>query len=325
MIGLLSFVLECAAVAASIAVLSSVAIAVLWLLLDRVLALGSPTARAETAFSFAIVPALLSIGATGAAALPPITAVLGWTKDHCSHHLHHLHLCLIHSPGLRPALAAVGAFSIAVFVVRVAVLVHGQLQMKRTIDGLVGLASTTGTLLEIPGEPRLCHAIGFFRGRILLSQSMRSRLDPEQLRSALAHETAHLRRRDPLANLVLSLAGVFHVPGVSTMFSRAYRHAAEEACDDHAASIVGDRSVVAGALVSVAALQRGLSLGWSVPAFGELLEGRVRRLLDGDCQRSRPSHALAIGAVMTAVVLGAALDESATLHHAVETLLHHVF
>lgn len=324
MIAVLSFVLECAAVAVAIATLASIGVAVGWMAF-RPLAVRSPTARAEAAFTFAILPALLAVAGTAAAGLPPILAALGLAKDHCTHHLHHLHLCLIHSAGLRPALATIGAFSIAAFVVRTAALVHAQLEMKRTIDGLVRLASVTADLLEVPGEPRLCHAIGLFRGRILLSRSMRAHLGPDHLRSALAHETAHLRRRDPLANLLLSIAGLFQVPGLSTMFSRAYRNAAEEACDDHAALIVGDRSLVAEALVSVAALQRGSNLGWSVPAFGELLEGRVRRLLDGRCASWRSSHALSIGALVSTVIVAAALAQSAALHHTIETILHHAF
>lgn len=325
MIALLSFVLECGAVAAAIATLASIAILVTWSPLRPVIARGSPSARAEAAFIFGVAPAILAIAGTAAAALPPILAAFGWAKDHCPHHLHHLHLCLVHSGGLRPTLATIGAFSLAAFVVRAAALAHAQLHMKRTLDGLVRLASTTGSLLEIPGEPRLCHAIGFFRGRILISRRLRALLDPDQLRSALAHERAHLERRDPMAHLVLSIAALFHPPGLSTICSRAYRSAAEEACDDRAASIVGDRALVADALVAVAALQRGSSLGGSVPAFGELLEGRVRRLLSDACARSRPSHALSMGAVMSAVVLASALLESSKLHHAVETLLHQLF
>jgi Zn-dependent protease with chaperone function len=107
----------------------------------------------------------------------------------------------------------------------------------------------------VPGT-KMCHATGLLRRRIMLSSDLAARLSPEELTSALAHEEAHLCRRDPLARLVLAVAGLFVPPPLAAFFRRRHGQAAEEACDAVAADRVGDGATVAAALVRVAALQR---------------------------------------------------------------------
>ena len=325
----LSFMLECVAVAALIGTVTSLLVVGSWLTVRPLVARAGPSARAEVAFVLGLLPALAAIGATIAAALPPLLSAVGLAADHCPSHLHHLHLCITHSGGIRPALAAIGSLSLASFVARAGWFGYSQLQLRRTLAGLLRLASSSDSsrpVVQIPGAPRFCHAVGLFRGRILLSVGLLERLPSDQLRSALAHERAHLLRRDPLANLLLSMAGLFQPPGLSAILSRAYRNAAEEACDDHAASLVGDGSLVAEALVAVAAIQRGAALGEAAPAFGEqLLENRVRRLLSGSLSKPRGSLALKIGGIAASIVLLSALVQAPFLHHAVETVLHQLF
>jgi hypothetical protein len=325
MIAALAFLLECAAVAAAVGVLTSLGVGAVFLLPWPAPRLR-PALRADGVFVLGTLPAVVALAVVAAAAAPSLSAVLGWSRDHCGIHGHHLHLCILHSSGLRPVLAAVGAVALATFLFRAGALVWRVSRTRARLTALEALGSSRPgefPVVAVPGAPRLCHAAGVLHRRILLSASLEGALAPLELRGALAHEEAHLRRRDPLAALLLSLAGLFVPPPLARVFLSAYQAAAEEACDVEAVLAVGDGTVVAEALVKMAALQRRAAPVAGVPAFGVLaLEQRVRRLLDEEARPAAPSRALLLAAGVGAGVLAFALHHAAFLHHAVETALH---
>ncbi|RKH07114.1 M56 family metallopeptidase [Corallococcus carmarthensis] len=325
MIALLAFLLECAAVAATVGVLASLLVRGAFMLPWPASRLR-PAFRADGAFVLGTLPAVVALAVVAAAAAPSLSAVLGWSHDHCGSHGHHLHLCILHSSGLRPVLAVVGAVALATFIFRAGALVWRVMRTRARLAALEALGSTrpgTFPVVAVPGAPRLCHAAGVRHRRILLSASVEEVLASSELSGALAHEEAHLRRRDPLAALLLSLAGLFVPPPLARVFLSAYQTAAEEACDVEAVLAVGDGTVVAEALVKMAALQRRASTVAGVPAFGKLaLEQRVRQLLEGEARPAAPSRALLSAACAGAGVLTLALVHAAFLHHAVETALH---
>lgn len=329
MMAALAFLLECAATAALIGLAVSLLVWPTLLVLRGRTLQRVPALRADLVFVLGTLPALASMGVVAAAAAPPLAAALGLAADHCLGHGHHVHLCFLHSTHVRPLLAAVGAFSLAVFLFRAGGVVLRVLRMRARLAALESLGTPRPGLfpiVSVPGAPRLCHAAGFVRGRILLSASLEESLTPTELRSALAHEEAHLRRRDPLSGLLLGVAGLFAAPFLARACATLYQTAAEEACDAEAAATVGDGGLVAGALVKVATLQRKLSnVVADAPAFGALaLERRVRLLLDEEA-RAATAHALRVaGAVALAAGLFA-LAHTAFLHHAVETALHLLF
>lgn len=76
-------------------------------------------------------------------------------------------------------------------------------------------------------------ATGMGRGSVLLPRRGIRELDPRALEMVLAHEMAHLARRDPLVGSLRHLLLVlwwFHP--VAWALVRAHRRAAEDACDD---------------------------------------------------------------------------------------------
>lgn len=327
---LLAFLLECAATAAFIGTALSL---LTWPLLAALR--GStlrriPAVRADLAFVLGTLPAVGALVVVSAAAAPSLGAALGLWNDHCSSHGHHFHLCILHSAGLRPVLAAAGAFSLAIFLFRAGWLARRVVEMRERLAALEELGTWRPgpfPIIAVPGAPQLCHAVGHVHRRILVSESLTAALSAPELRGALAHEEAHLRRRDPLAGLLLAVAGLFTAPFFSRAFLSAWQTAAEEACDTDAACAVGDGSLVASALVRVATLQRQAAHTLeAVPAFGAIaLERRVRLLLDGEARVASSARALlAVGSV-GAVGLLLALQHAPFLHHAVETVLHHFF
>lgn len=330
MIPVLAFVLECAATAAFIGVTVALLCAAALLLLRPLLRHLAPAHRADAHAVLGALPALATLALVAAAALPPVLAALGLARDHCLSHVHHLHLCLVHAAGLRPGLAAVGALALAVFLFRTASLLSRVGALRAHVAALAALGTpregAAFPVVCVPGPACLCHATGLRRRRILLSAQLEQALPPPALSSALAHEECHLHRRDPLVGLLLAAAGLFAPPLLARLFLDGFRRAAEEACDAEAARAVGDGAVVAAALVQVAALQRRThpALGDAV-AFGELaLERRVQLLLEGPGPAGGRGQALRLTLVLSSAAMLLSLAQSSFLHHAVETLLHHL-
>ena len=156
--------------------------------------------------------------------------------------------------------------------------------------------------------------LGFLRPEIFVSAGLAARADARSLETVLAHERAHVRRREPLRRLLAALAIAFHLPGVARSLGRALRAAEEASADAEAARSLGDRGRVAEALVRFARMRAAAPL--AVGFHGEALEQRVREVLAPEPQGSGPrASALLLGA---AAALALALLAAPLLHRAVE-------
>ena len=139
-------------------------------------------------------------------------------------------------------------------------------------------------------------AVGVFRPVVLLPASVVSGLTAAQLELVLAHELAHVRRRDPLVNLLQTVAEtlLFYHPA-AWWASRVMRGEREHICDDLALEATGgDRLAYAEVLgrlersraplpaarftTLLTTLFTPFSTPFSTKATGSLLP-RVRRLL----------------------------------------------
>lgn len=99
-------------------------------------------------------------------------------------------------------------------------------------------------------EPCVC---GAFRLAVFLPERWLSAASAGALDAVLAHELAHVRRRDPWVNLVQRLVevGLFFHPGWHWL-SRSLRHQREHLADTLAVRVTGDPVALAWALESVA-------------------------------------------------------------------------
>lgn len=322
----LGVLLECAA----IAVLLSFGAAVVSLALVALGATRSPVVKADVAFVAAVMPALIVVVALAAALSPTMLGALGVSAaDHCPEHMHHPHLCFVHFGGMRPAAAVLGAFALAVFTVRAVTLIGRHVRTAKSIGDLELLGETkTGAafpLVQLPGAPRVCHAVGAVRRRVLVSAALIERLSSGAWSAVRAHEEEHLRRRDPLAMIVAEAALLFVPPVFASALGRAFRRAAEGACDAAAARALGDPVVVAEGLLEAARIVGTRQSYLGAPGATDLsLEERVRDLLENPTAKARPALGFAAVAALTVAlgVLGVSQDE--TLHHALETLLFHL-
>jgi len=119
---------------------------------------------------------------------------------------------------------------------------------------------------------------GWWHPIVLLPASLLSGLDPMLLEALLAHELAHVRRQDYLANLLQSLCEtlLFYHPAV-WWISAKIRATREEVCDDLAAKAIGEPRRLALALAELDLFQL------PAPALGAHqgdLMTRIKRLLN---------------------------------------------
>jgi beta-lactamase regulating signal transducer with metallopeptidase domain len=122
-------------------------------------------------------------------------------------------------------------------------------------------------------------------GEICIPEAALTDLDAEQQRGLLAHELAHLARRDPLwLDSVSLMERVFFFQPFNRLARRELQHVAEYMCDDWAAARTGSGVPLAKCLARVAEWIQSSPLGVPVPGMAEqrsLLVARIARLIDG--------------------------------------------
>jgi beta-lactamase regulating signal transducer with metallopeptidase domain len=164
--------------------------------------------------------------------------------------------------------------------------------------------------------------MGLRRPAIYVTTSLQEQLSLRDYKAMLAHEAAHLRRRDGLARVFLSLFyALFPLPGSGSL-QRDWHHATERDCDAEAACRIGSAPDVAAALLRVAqVIARSATAvpgGACFAAFGDDIEGRVQALLALPAAPTRvlPTRLVILG-------LGLLLAASSWLHHVVEWFVLH--
>jgi bla regulator protein blaR1 len=172
---------------------------------------------------------------------------------------------------------------------------------------------------------------GLLRPRVVVSRSVASALEGDQLAAALKHERAHRASADNLKRLLLLLAPEA-LPGVSLFrpLDRAWARLAEWAADDWAAADASSSIALAEALVRVARLGAAPRTSPLVSAFvppGEDISTRVNRLLNGASYASGHSQILgsALFASLFAVpfaVVAVAPGSLSAVHQLLERLMH---
>lgn len=146
--------------------------------------------------------------------------------------------------------------------------------------------------------------IGCVRPIVLLPAAVITGLSPRELETILLHELAHVRRFDPLVNLMQTMleAVLFYHPAM-WWIARVVRAERERACDDLAVELSGDRLAYVRALATLEDARAVPAA--AVAARGGSLVARVRRLVrrpqHGD--DVRPASLLAILALLAMLAL----------------------
>jgi len=150
---------------------------------------------------------------------------------------------------------------------------------------LGALAARIGAPLGVPvrGVERLAAPItvGWWRPVVLVPAAMLTQMPPALLEAMLAHELAHIVRRDYLINVLQAVveALLFFHPVVWWLSARL-RAERELVADELASHATGDRRALARALQALTLAPASLpSMGWAVPARGGSLLQRVEALV----------------------------------------------
>ncbi len=159
-------------------------------------------------------------------------------------------------------------------------------------DGLLVKGESSVPVLRISRVVPALTAAGIFRPLVLMSDAVEAVLNASELRSALRHELAHVRRRDNLKKLLLRFV-VF--PGMATL-EVAWSQATEIAADDAAVSTASEALDLAAALIK---LSRLATLP-SAPDIATTLihaplasvNARIERLIAWNGQQQKPALGL---------------------------------
>ena len=175
----------------------------------------------------------------------------------------------------------------AVAVVLLARLVAGAMAARRLIqssdriDGWSGVREST--LIATPVT------VGALRPYILLPHTWRT-WSPDALAAVLAHERAHVRRRDvPMTILAHINRALFWFHPLAWWLDRQIAVDAEHAADDAAIRDVGEGRRYAEVLIQIATAASGRTERVAWPAIGmhgsSRLGARIDRILGGDVMR----------------------------------------
>ena len=144
---------------------------------------------------------------------------------------------------------------------------------------------------------------GVLRPVLLLPAATLAGLTTQQLEAVLAHELAHVRRRDYLVNLLQTgLETILYYHPAVWWASHVVRTEREHCCDDIAIACTGDRVAYATALLEMEQ-SRGAAPQLAMAATGGRLKSRIARVMGVRAE----SHALSpMGLVFLALMLAAA-------------------
>ena len=154
-------------------------------------------------------------------------------------------------------------------------------EWQRTLDSIAASVMTSrpvslvvSSLVEVP------EVIGWLRPAILVPVGALTGLPVEQITALLAHELAHIRRHDYLANIAQNVveAVLFYHPAV-WWISQRIREERELCCDDVAVAASGDALTYARALAHLESIQPP-RLKTALAANGGSLLNRLQRLID---------------------------------------------
>ena len=175
----------------------------------------------------------------------------------------------------------------------------------------------TGALTVLPIAAAVAYAVPGPRERIVVSSGMLRSLDPSERRVLLAHERAHLRLGHHRYLRIGEIAAAA-VPLLRPLLARL-RFATERWADEEAATEIGDRRLVARAVVR-AALAQGRAVS-PQPALASLgVPARVEALLAGPAARPWRLEVLVVGVV--GIGSAAVVSSGVQLHHLLSLAAH---
>ena len=185
-------------------------------------------------------------------------------------------------------------------------------ELQRAFTRLLGkFCRTAGVRLLESAEAAVPMLAGFFKPAVLLPLRVISGLSEREIEAILAHELAHLVRRDAWSNLAqVAIETLFFYHPAMWWIGRCARQERENAADDLALEVCADRRVYAGALAQLAELR--LDSRSALAATGGSLLARIQRIVrPAQVESPAGGWSLDIPALLTALAFAAAFQVGA--------------
>jgi Zn-dependent protease with chaperone function len=281
----------------------------------------APVAQARVWLSAAFLPALAAMAVMAAALAPSF----GWILDHCAvapdPHAHP-HICADRHQEVLPsalvlAVGAALAVRVLVTAVRLGRASVASVIARRALGRLASPEVVAGALVLPFDEPQ-AFIVGLARPSLFVTRGLLSPQHCEHLEAVLAHERAHVRRRDALRRLFAFMVLSFHLPFVAAWIERKLARAHEMAADGEAAVAVRSPARVARALVRLVRAARHTPR-FALAFGGSDVEARVTMLLDTRPRPNRPGLLALVGGML--VGIGFVASGAGAVHHGIEILL----
>ena len=110
----------------------------------------------------------------------------------------------------------------------------------------------TPVLIVVDADAPIVLCAGWRRPAVVFSRGALARLNDAELRGALAHELAHIERRDTVLGWTLTAArALFWFNPVVQVLARDLVQEAERRADDRAAAVTGDRLALAAGVLEI--------------------------------------------------------------------------
>jgi Zn-dependent protease with chaperone function len=302
-----------------VAAMTALATAVAVRIAGRSVRVLAPRHRETVLLAVAAAPAIAGVLSVKLALLPSLGALLGVGTDHCADHDHHVHLCLQHAAAFVPGL--VDYLATAALAVLLIVAVVRSVKAGRLAAELLRLPAERldRGLYRITARRAFAATVGWRRARVLVSSALCDALEPAQLDVVVAHERAHVARRDSVRMALAHALTLLQLPATRRAILAELALAIEECCDEAAARKCGDRVLVAETLLAAARAGSRTQVIGPAPAFdGAPIAERVEAMLRGP-HDTAPLAPLAPVLVGAGVALIVAIPH---VHHWTETLLH---
>lgn len=246
---------------------TSLLVALTWRTLYARSSRGSAHRMADLLFTIRMAPFLTALAVTGGLAIPSFLLLEPRAVDE--------------PVGFGPMLLGIGAATLLI-----SGIIHAAIALRRA-DRAVALWTMesqtldagAGVPVRVSGPAPPMSAAGILRPRIFLSEAAQALLNTSELRIALNHELAHVRRCDNFKKLLLRVV-VF--PGMFGL-EQAWLEASEMAADDAAVSTSSDALELAGALLKLSRLAIGRPVELTaalVHCPASALNARVQRLIE---------------------------------------------
>ncbi|MBI4859176.1 MAG: M48 family metalloprotease [Candidatus Riflebacteria bacterium] len=288
---------------------------------------SGPLARRRAATLVLALPPILALGLVLVLAAESAQKLASGT-DHCLDHGHHLHLCLVHGGdwASRPLAVAFVAVLVVVMTLRsgrrAVELLLGQ-RAARSFKRLGRPLTADGLCRVVPSSQTFAFALGVLEPVVAVSSRTWANLAPGHRQALLAHERAHVDRRDLIARELLWTASLFGLPATVRHALSLWQLASEQLCDRQAAGAAGGPGVVAEAILAVARLcKTPPPLPPAALGADSFVVERIESLLSDEPESATAAARLLDAGVLCGLVfiLGCALF-SEPLHHLLETFL----